>query len=102
MHAKAQEKRGKRLARPLTLSVTPARINSNETQQCLEFMPLPPAVDGVNAVRRDSCLVPPGEGDLHRRVRVPSPASVLRVGISSPGTAPSFPRRIGGDVSTVQ
>lgn len=52
----------------LTHSLFRYRVMMMRSQQRQEFMPLPAAVHGPNAVRRDSRLVPAGEGDLHRRV----------------------------------
>ena len=45
-----------------------ARISNDEPQQRQEFGPHPAVNAELNAARRDSRLVPAGEGDLHRRV----------------------------------
>src|SRR5262249_33988809 len=92
-HAEVHEKTGRKEPRPLTVSVTPATITSNETQQRVGFTRLPSDESRTESVRRDSYLVPPGEGDLHPRASLPSPASVRRVGISSPGLAPLISKK---------
>ena len=57
---------------------------------------LPAAVRGLSQAR----LVPAGEADLRRRARILE--ALGRVGASYLGFASLSPRRIGGDVSTVQ
>lgn len=68
-HAKARENGPKGGFRPLTDYVATYTLMMMRSQQRLEFVLLPAAMHGPNAVRRDSRLVPSGEGDLHRRRR---------------------------------
>src|SRR5262245_30918421 len=80
-----------------------ATITKGEPQQRTEFIHTPSCGPWTEHRRRDSHLIPAGEGDLHRRVSLHCPPSTADSAWESVHRiSPSFPRRIGGDVSTVQ
>src|SRR5439155_24369435 len=97
-HAKAEKKWGKYGASPLTGLDETATITNEEPQQRpgvrqhSQFI-----IDGLSAARRDSHLIPAGEGDLHRRVLLHTLIVVDRQarGNQLTGTGLSFPRRRG-------